>query len=158
MSNSLSLDNFASKLANDIRDTIKSDVSRDAEEALIQAINQTVYRHKSSYSPLYSLLDAVEVTDLKIGTKQATFSVIVNASKMGVDYRQPERWNANLDMYGNDFREGLIPTLEEGSSGSPFYNHAGYHFYEKAAADLDKTLIQTMANGLRARGWKVSIM
>lgn len=157
MSNSMSLENFARTLTNDIKASIEGEIKSVAEEALRSAINSTVYLQKKSYRPTYGFLNAVEIMDLKIGTKVATFRIGINASKMGVETRMPNEWNVHEGMKNQDFREGLIDTLDQGSSGSPYFNHAGYGFFDMAADDLDKSMIQAMASSLRNKGYKVEI-
>lgn len=156
MSNEKSLSSFTSKLASDIRDSIKGDVKRIAEEALRKAINETVYLKQKTYKPTYNLLNAVEVTDLDIGKTTATFSVIVNGSKLNPDSRKPWNWNAHSGMSGQPFQDGLVETLDQGIK-SPIYTHPAYGFIDKAYDDLEDSLILAMAKALRAKGYKVTM-
>ena len=159
--NSMSLENYANTLVSDIKMAVALDIKQTAKMALIRAINETVYIHKKKYVPTYDFVNAVEISDFKIGNNRATFSVIINASKMQIQIREGQlsahAGVPNKQGEREDFRELLIPTLNDGSSGSPIYNFKGYHFFEKAEDDMDRNLILVMAKALRAKGWKVSI-
>lgn len=157
--NTISIENYADALVADIASSIENEVKATCEQALIDAINTTVYLRQKTYRQTRGFVDAVEIMDMNIRKNSgiATFRIGVNASKMGIEIRTPDEWNAHAGMKGQDFREGLIETLDEGSSGSPYYNFSGYGFFDKAADNLDRTMIQAMANALKAKGYKVDI-
>lgn len=167
--NSMSLDNFASKLVDDIKEAVLYEVKEDARMALINAINKTVYVDKKTYAPTYNLLDAVEIRDLKIGTSRATFTVGINASRLIPIPNKPWNWDAHSDISGNPFQEGLVEVLDQGtgsrddtvnktpSKGESFYNHRANHFFEKAFDDIETNLIRSLASSLRAKGWTTTI-
>lgn len=154
----MSLENYANMLVSDIKMAVALDIKQTAKMALIRAINETVYLKKKKYVPTYDFLNAVEISDFKIGNNRATFSVIVNASKIMPDRTKPWNWNAHSGMKGQDFQEGLIEVLDQGTpKDNPVYVHPAHHFFEKAEDDMDRNLILVMAKALRAKGWKVSI-
>lgn len=156
--NELSLDNYASTLVEDIKQSIVTEVKQVAQEALINAINQTVYLRQKQYRQTRDFLGAVEVMDVNISDSKATFRVGINPSKIGIQKRMPEEWNAHASMSGEAFNgDGLIDTLDQGSSGSPYYNFDGYGFFDIASDDMDTSLIMAMANALRGKGYKVTL-
>lgn len=161
--NELNLDNYASKVVGDIQLSIVMDVKQVAQQALIDALNKTVYLQQKQYRQTKDLLGAVEVSNMKIGHTKATFSVIINASRMQVEMRHPElNAHASAGKDGKDFREELIGVLDKGTGAetgrmSPIYNHEGYGFFEKAYQDMDANLIVAMAKALKRKGYKVEI-
>lgn len=156
--NEMTLDNFASQVVGDIQLSIVTDVKQVAQDALIDALNKTVYLRQKQYRQTKDLLGAVEVSDMKIGNKKATFTVTINASRLQIEMRHPKlNAHASAGADGRDFREQLIGVLDKGSSGSPIYNHEGYGFFDKAADDMDSSMIQAMADALRRKGYDVSI-
>lgn len=154
----MSLDNFANVLVNDIKSAVENEVKTVAKEALRKAILTTVYLRQKTYRPTYNLLDAVEVSDVKIGASRATFTVMVNASKLKPDTAtNPWNWNAHASIKNVPFQEGLVETLDQGIS-SPVYTHPAYGFFDKAEDDMEKNMIVAMANALRAKGWDAKII
>lgn len=154
----MSIDSFASTLANDIFDAVNSEVKNVAEKALIDAINKTVYLQQKSYNPTYNLRDAVTVSEpKKVGGNMIKFSVYINASALKPEIRAGEL-NAHADVKGNPFQEGLIEVLNDGTkSFNPIYMHPAHNFFEKAYDDMDEKLIVTMARALKAKGYNVTI-
>lgn len=155
--NELSLDNYASTLVEDIHAAIEGEVLSIAQQALIDAINQTVYLRQGQYRQTKDLLGAVEVTDIKKSRGMATFSVIINASALNVEIRDGEL-NAHADVNGSPFQESLIEVLDQGTkSYNPIYMHPAHGFFDKAYDDMDAKVVVAMANSLRAKGYKVTI-
>ena len=107
--NSMSLDNYANMLVSDIKMAVALDIKQTAKMALIRAINETVYIQKKKYVPTYDFLNAVEISDFKIGNNRATFSVVINASKMQIQISEAQlSAHASIpDKQGEreDFRE-----------------------------------------------------
>lgn len=156
--NSMSLENFASKIVGDIQESITHEVKRDAELALINAINKTVYEDKKQYTPTYNLLDAVEVSDVKIGNGRATFEIGINATKLIPMPKTPWFWDAHSSISHKPFQEGLVEVLDQGTqTPNPVYEHEPNKFFDKAFEDIEQNLIVTMAKSLRRKGWNVSI-
>lgn len=157
--NEMSLDNFAIKIVADVKKAIESEVKSVAQNALIDALNKTVYLQQKQYRQTKDLLGAVEVTETKFVGNMATFSVIINAKKMGIEIRHPElNAHASAGANGTDFREPLIEVLDEGTKTfSPIYNHEGYGFFEMAYDDMDANIVNAMAKALIAKGYKISV-
>ena len=156
--NSMSLEQYTSKLVGDIKDSIENDVKREAKIALREAINKTVYLEKKTYRPTYNLLNAVEVFDLKIGNRVATFRVGINASKLIHDKKTPWDWNPHGGISGQPFQEGLVEVLDQGTkSPNPIYSHTPNYFFDEGHKIMEEQLIVSMAESLRAKGWSVEI-
>lgn len=158
--NELNLDNYAEIIVGDIQLSIITDVKQIAQDALIDALNKTVYLRQNAYRQTKDLLGAVEVSDMKIGPNMATFSVIINASKLSIEIRDGQL-NAHAGVDGGDFREHIAGVLDMGTEGygspSPIYNHPAYGFFDMAADDMDKNMVIAMADALRGKGYKVEI-
>lgn len=157
--NELNLDNYVERVVGDIQASIQSEVLDIAQNALINALNKTVYLQQKQYRQTRDLLGAVEISNLKIGKQMATFSVIINAKKMGIEMRHPDlNAHASAGKNGKDFREQLIEVLDEGTKTfSPIYMHPAHGFFDMAYDDMDKKIIMSMAQSLRSKGYKVDI-
>lgn len=165
----MTLDNYANLMVEDIKSAIRSEVKKDAEIALINAINNTVYLQKKRYRPTYNLLDAVEIMDLKIGRTKATFRIGINASRLIPNPQRPWNWDSHSDIHGKPFQEGLVQVLDQGygrkdgtvntgrQAGRGFYNHPAHRFFDKAYDDVEENMVHTLAKSLRAKGWKVEV-
>ena len=157
--NKVSLDDYVRMLVDDIKSTIEKQVKEEAKKGLRDAINETVYLRQKTYRPTYDLLDAVEITNFKMGTKVASFSIVINATKLNPEIRMPNEWNAHVGIDGQSFRDvnGLVEVLDQGTKSHSFYMHDGYGFFEKAHKNLEVSLVQAMATSLRTKGWKVQV-
>ena len=97
---------------------------------------------------------------MNVGRNKATFSVIINANKLGIEMRSPNL-NAHAGVDGSDFRDHIVGVLDMGTEGygnsSPIYNHPAYGFFDMAADDMDKNMIVAMASALKSKGYKVDI-
>lgn len=153
----------AAKLRADVQSTIQGEVFRTCEETLRKHVMSDIY---GGYSPSYysrtmGLLNAVEVSPKSVGHSSTNFEVKINASKLGMTPAEEGAprfgsWGVHMGFSGQDFREGVIAAMENGSS-SPYFSHAGRGFYAKTEAELNSKLVQIMASSLRGKGWDVSI-
>lgn len=100
---------------------------------------------------------AVSVQEVTTTTRSVSFVVTINSEMLGLYRNEAGKLNTHMGVSGEDFREGLPIALDQGSSGSPIYNHAGSHYMDKAYAIMLKKLIQTLAGALRSRGFEVVI-
>lgn len=160
--NSMSLDDYANMLAEDIKEAVRFEVVDTARDALIKFVNQTVYENPqgSYYSRTFELLNAIEIRDFKVTQKRASFTLGFNNNKIQPSINPNPRmlnWHTGVKGGFDAGIDGFIDTLENGASGSPIYNHPAHGFMDKTASELEKTMVRVMANALKRRGWKVSI-
>lgn len=158
--NSVSIEQYTHRLVSDIADTITREVFTAAEEALREAIAETVYtRRNKMYQNTGQFINAVQVSDIRMGNGVAEFEIIINTGRLSVVPNRPD-WPAygSITSNGWDDKDGIVETLDQGSDGSPHFNHQGYGFFEKAEGKLDSSLIKIMAQGLVSRGYKIRMM
>lgn len=160
MSNSYDISVIASKLVADIANTIETDVKQTCEEALMRAIMKSVYSGHTPkmYIQTHEFVNAVEVMNISVGGGRASFDVTINASKMSASPPSGGNWGTHMGMNGEDFRSGLIEGLDQGTSGSPYYNHPAYNFFDSTSTVLNMKLVQVMVSALRGRGWDARVM
>lgn len=150
---------IATRLVSDIRDIIMSEVRLTCMETLQHYIQQGVYSDpEGRYRRTKEFLNAVDVKNIVVGNTSATFDLVVDPSKMNLYHGTSDSdWGKHVINRTEDFREGLITVLEEG--GGAYRNFAGHEpgrFFENTYRDLDKNLVNILADALSARGWTVS--
>ena len=156
--NSVDLNGLASKLRADVKSSIEKKVFRICEEALRKSVMMTVYSGKPvMYDRTYELLRAVSIDNVNVGHSQATFEIIIDPNKMGLYPSTKDSWGKHQGLSGQDFREGLIATLDQGSS-STIYSHPAHGFFDKASDGLEIKIVKAMATDLKANGWDVTFM
>ena len=156
--NSVDLNGLASKLRADVKSSIEKKVFKICEEALRKSVMMTVYSGKPvMYDRTYELLRAVSIDNVNVGHSQATFEIIIDPNKMGLYPSTKDSWGKHQGLSGQDFREGLIVALDQGSS-SPMYSHPAHGFFDKAEIGLESKIVKAMATDLKANGWDVTFM
>ena len=156
--NSVDLNGLASKLRADVKSSIEKKVFKICEEALRKSVIMTVYSGKPvMYDRTYELLRAVSIDNVNVGHSQATFEIIIDPNKMGLYPSTKDSWGKHQGLSGQDFREGLIGVLDQGSS-SPMYSHPAHGFFDKAESGLESKIVKAMATDLKANGWDVTFM
>ena len=156
--NSVDLNGLASKLRADVKSSIEKKVFKICEEALRKSVMMTVYSGKPvMYDRTYELLRAVSIDNVNVGHSQATFEIIIDPNKMGLYPSTKDSWGKHQGLSGQDFREGLIVALDQGSS-SPMYSHPAYGFFDKASDGLEIKIVKAMATDLKANGWDVTFI
>ena len=156
--NSVDLNGLASKLRADVKSSIEKKVFKICEEALRKSVMMTVYSGKPvMYDRTYELLRAVSIDNVNVGHSQATFEIIIDPNKMGLYPSTKDSWGKHQGLSGQDFREGLIATLDQGSS-SPMYSHPAHGFFDKAYDGLEIKIVKAMATDLKANGWDVTFI
>ena len=156
--NSVDLNGLASKLRSDVKSSIEKKVFNICEEALRKSVMMTVYSGKPvMYDRTYELLRAVSIDNVNVGHSQATFEIIIDPNKMGLYPSTKDSWGKHQGLSGQDFREGLIVALDQGSS-SPMYSHPAHGFFDKAESGLESKIVKAMATDLKANGWEVTFM
>ena len=156
--NSVDLNGLASKLRADVKSSIEKKVFKICEEALRKSVMMTVYSGKPvMYDRTYELLRAVSIDNVNVGHSQATFEIIIDPNKMGLYPSTKDSWGKHQGLSGQDFREGLIVALDQGSS-SPMYSHPAHGFFDKAYDGLEIKIVKAMATDLKANGWDVTFM
>lgn len=158
--NSVSIEDFASRLVDDIYEEIVGEVFYIATEALKEAIASTVYSGGGKmYQNTYQLLSAVEVSDLEMSSGTAEFEVRIDSGRLNhVPYRPHWPAYGSMGTTGWNDDDGIIHTLDQGSDGSPFYNHPAHNFFKQAEANMDGQLVSAMARGLASRGYEVTFV
>lgn len=156
--NSVDLNGLASKLRADVKSSIEKKVFKICEEALRKSVMMTVYSGKPvMYDRTYELLRAVSIDNVNVGHSQATFEIIIDPNKMGLYPSTKDSWGKHQGLSGQDFREGLIVALDQGSS-SPMYSHPAHGFFDKAYDGLEIKIVKAMATDLKANGWDVTFI
>ena len=156
--NSVDLNGLASKLRADVKSSIEKKVFKICEEALMKSVMMTVYSGKPvMYDRTYELLRAVSIDNVNVGHSQATFEIIIDPNKMGLYPSTKDSWGKHQGLSGQDFREGLIVALDQGSS-SPMYSHPAHGFFDKASDGLEIKIVKAMATDLKANGWDVTFI
>ena len=156
--NSVDLNGLASKLRADVKSSIEKKVFKICEEALRKSVMMTVYSGKPvMYDRTYELLRAVSIDNVNVGHYQATFEIIIDPNKMGLYPSTKDSWGKHQGLSGQDFREGLIVALDQGSS-SPMYSHPAHGFFDKAESGLESKIVKAMATDLKANGWDVTFI
>ena len=156
--NSVDLNGLASKLRADVKSSIEKKVFKICEEALRKSVMMTVYSGKPvMYDRTYELLRAVSIDNVNVGHSQATFEIIIDPNKMGLYPSTKDSWGKHQGLSGQDFREGLIVALDQGSS-SPMYSHHAHGFFDKASDGLEIKIVKAMATDLKANGWDVTFI
>ena len=156
--NSVDLNGLASKLRADVKSSIEKKVFKVCEDALRKSVMETVYSGKPvMYDRTYELLRAVSIDNVNVGHSQATFEIIIDPNKMGLYPSTKDSWGKHQGLSGQDFREGLIVALDQGSS-SPMYSHPAHGFFDKAYDGLEIKIVKAMATDLKANGWDVTFI
>lgn len=158
MAGTYSLAGLGAKLASDVRSIVEGEVYNICEKALRDNINATVYAGSGGsgmYARTMDIMNAVDIIEKSSSATHVSFKVVINPVKIGIEMR-PNALNAHAGVNGEDFREGIIDALDNGSSGSPIFNHPAHNFFDKTHAELDSALVVIIANALRGRGWDVT--
>jgi len=147
-----------SKVENDVAAIVLSEVRMAAQEILTDILARL---YPPGYSSIYyfrtgEIADCVDVKNVVKSGETVSFEVYLNSDKLSAYEVEGDMLNVHMDIYGNDFREDLPFVLDQGSSGSPIYNHPGRHFMDTASGVMDDRLSRILASGLRARGFKVT--
>lgn len=147
-----------SKVENDVAAIVLSEVRMVAQEILTDILTRL---YPPGYSSVYyfrtgEIADCVDVKNVIKSGDSVSFEVYLNSDKLSAYEVEGDMLNVHMDIHGNDFREGLPFVLDQGSSGSPIYNHPGRHFMDTARGIMDDRLSKVLASGLRARGFKVT--
>lgn len=157
MANFYDISSLASKLAVDIRNAIMKEAFDACKNALIDQISRTVYTGKpAEYVRTMELLKAVDITNISVSGGQASFTLLINATKLGVHIRH-DTWNAHADFKGNDVRESIPLWLDEGTNNK-YYSHEAHGFFDKTYDQLDTQLVGVMVRALRSKGWDASVI
>lgn len=150
---------IASKVKNNVAEVVLGEVRMAAQEILTDILTQL---YPPGYSSIYyfrtgEIADSVDVKNVVKAGDTVSFEVYLNAEKLNAYKVEGDMLNAHMDVHGNDFREQLPFVLDQGSSGSPIYNHPGRHFMDTAAGVMDNRLAKILASELRSRGFKVTM-
>ena len=147
-----------SKVEKNVTEIVLGEVRATAQEILTDILTRM---YPPGYSSIYyfrtgEIADCVDIKNIvKLGDS-VSFEVYLNSDRLNAYEIEGNMLNAHMDIHGNDFREGLPFVLDQGSSGSPIYNHPGRHFMVTAEGIMDNKLSKILASGLRARGFKVT--
>lgn len=163
MSNNISIDQLASRVASDIQSAVEGEVKAYCENILKKHIMKSVYAGRVSayYDRTYQFVNAVEVMNVKRSSKTVSFSIRINASKMGV-FSSLSGGRTNLPSHGGvsgqDAREGLAEILNDGITSKIVPRRNAAKFFESATDELDDDLAGILVRGLRARGWDATVV
>ena len=148
-----------SKVKSNVVQVATTLVRQEAEDILreIVANDYGTGMTAHGYVKTGEMSQAVSAKEVTTTSRSVSFVVTIDSEMLGLYKNEAGKLNTHMGINGEDFREGLPIALDQGSSGSPIYNHAGTHYMDKAYAIMLKKLIQTLANGLRSKGFEVVI-
>ncbi|EPC8410984.1 hypothetical protein CN553_12480 [Bacillus cereus] len=153
-------------LKRSIIDTIQNQITNICIKVVQENVKKNVYdtympKGEYAYDRTFELLNSVTIDNLKIGTKFATFEIIMDTDKINAYNRNGAfggvGWNAHADVsYTEDTSEYIPMWIEEGTSGS-LWDRDGAHYMEKSYHKLDADIPKELAMALRREGWDVKV-
>lgn len=155
------LTEIRAKLKSDIIDSVESEVYKVAENAMFEAIRDTMYASPSgsNYVRTGDFLRAVSIEDKVVTGTSASFRVLVKGSMLNAAVvGGRDDWNAHADVWGSPWTgDGIVEVMDQGTSNpKSLYQHKGYHFYERAEETMESKILSAMVSAMRSRGWEVS--
>ena len=149
------LRDLADRIGQDIADSIKGEVLTLCRDALKQWVMATVYSGGGggTYAHTFEVLEAVDVKNVNVGTRSATFDVVIDTSKISPHYGAPGYFRPHVGVTNQDFSGGnLIEVLDQGT-GAGLIPRAGGKFFDKTQKQLESEVVPVMVAALKSRGW-----
>lgn len=163
MANELNIEGLQKEILADIEALVRGRVKDACENIMKKIITKNVYNRMTNssgayYTRTYDFVNAVEVSDITRSGNTVRFTVGINAGKLRPSSGgRGELAQHQSEVTGNSFQEGLIVTIDEGSSGSPIYNWKATHFMDDTFNELDEQIISELVSGLKGYGWDAYI-
>ena len=162
MSNTIPIEQLSSAIASDVHSAVEGEVKAYCEKVLRDHIMKSVYAGRGTmyYDRTYQFVNAVEVMDIKKSSTSVSFSIRINASKMGVSTARggnPRMFGSHMGFSGQDARSGMAEILNDGIPSSVVPSRPAFKFFESATDELDSDLAGILVQGLRARGWDATV-
>ena len=131
--NSTVLNTIDQKYRRTVRDTLINIVSVEIERLLKENINKTVYSlPQGSYQRTYAMLNSIASSIILDTVDTITIEIGTTPETMGSLY--PSVLNADR----TDNREYITEWLNNGTSGSPYYNHNRWDFIGLTQDNVEK--------------------
>lgn len=156
-----------SELQKHLKNTIaKSEIELIVKKVLRDYIQDNVYNSYMpsgmyAYDRTYELLSAIDIVEVKTGTKSHSFEVIVNPNLLTSNGSLSDegKWNQHASMPQGglvyDTTEYIPMWIEYGTEGS-LWDRDGAHFARDAYIDLNGgTLVRALEKALKNAGYKI---
>lgn len=139
-------------------ESAKGIVFEVAEKTIRESIEDNVYSNyvaENVYARTFQLLEIIDISPISVGNSHLRFEIFMNASQLNhattsVGFNQYE------SIYGEDVTQNVAHWVEFGHGGLATVE--GRHYMKGASTILSNGLLaKTFAQGLRARGFKVTI-
>jgi len=109
------------------------------------------------YVRTYELINSISVSELKgLGKNGATATVFFDSSKLNHNRVEGNPWGQHESMDGSPIGYILASWIDQGTSGSPYYNFDGVN-YVKATMENLKEIQSGLEHGLKALGYDVVV-
>ena len=155
-----------SQLQKHLKSTIStSNIEQLVKTTIKEYIHSNVYQAyvpsgENAYDRTYDLINAVDLFEIKTGTKHHTFEVYVNPDLIHAQVMEGTEWNKHASMPNSqayDVSEYIPLWIEEGTEGS-LWDRNGAYFAEEANWDLGRgRLVKELAGVLRNAGYRVHL-
>lgn len=132
-------------IKNVLEDVSENGVSTQMEEELKRSTDEHFYGSTHVQHSAHYLTQSVD-SQFKTEGDEMELSVFHNPQKMQLNYPS---W---IDGASDDNRQNIILWLNEGTSGSPIYNHPAYRFIDHAHSTIGGKLRYWYVVELRKRG------
>jgi len=134
------------------RDALLNKIRPRVKEALQKNIDDTVYSNPESdwYVRSYAMRTSVEGYITADNDMETVMSIFPDPKKMVGFYIQDyAKYGSIASPNRNDNRDMIVEWLNEGTSGSPIYNHKGHHFMDKTFDETNKIVKEELAKAFK---------
>jgi len=131
-------------IKNVLEDVSKTGVAKQMEEELKRSTDEYFYGQTHVQHSAHYLTQSVD-SKFKNEDGDMEISVFHNPQKMQLNYPS---WAQGSD----DNRQNIILWLNEGTDGSPIYNHPAYRFVDEGKRRIDNKMIYWYTQELHKRG------
>ena len=150
-------------LADSVARGIRERLYQLCEDVVKKNIQKKVYdaytpSGEHPYQRTYELLNSVDISDVRIGSKYADFEVFMNHENIGAYETGVNEWNQHADVYGLDMSQYIPKWIEEGTNGGLFPRGGAYYMADSFVDLTDGRLGVALGNSLKAEGWNVVSM
>ncbi len=136
-------------------------------EICVQVVQENVQKKVyDSYTPqgdypyqrTFELLNSVDISEVKVGSKYAEFEVYMNTDLINAYQTSENEWNQHADVYGLDMSQYIPKWIEEGTGGGLFPRGGSYYMSDSFVDLTDGRLGKSLGGHLRSEGWNVVSM
>lgn len=110
------------------------------------------------YERTWELFNSLTISDVKMGSKYATFEIYMNGDAIESHKTGEGEWNQHADIdYEEDVSEYIPMWIEDGTNGSLWdFRPTQYMFNSWKELRDDGILRDALEQALRSRGWKIT--